>query len=161
MTTFIRRFSVLIAFFWLGLAMVTNVFVPQLEKVAQAHNVSLSPHDAPSLQAAKRSGKVFGEFDSDSSAMIVLEGDQPLGADAHHYYDGLIQKLRQDTKHVEHIQDFCGDPLTAGGSQSADGKAPLVQVYLAGNQGESLANESVDSIRNIVNDTPPPPGVKA
>ena len=157
----IRRFSVLIALFWLGLAVLTNVFVPQLETVAESHNVSLSPQDSPSLQASKRIGKVFGEFDSDSSAMIVLEGDQPLGADAHHYYDGLIEKLRQDTKHVEHIQDFWGDPLTAAGSQSNDGKAALVQLYLAGNQGESLANESVDSVRDIVNHTPPPPGVKA
>ena len=82
--------------------------------------------------------------------MIVLEGDQPLGADAHHYYDGLVDKLSQDTKHVEHIQNFWGDPLTAAGSQSSDGKAALVQLYLAGNQGESLANESVDSVRNIV-----------
>src|SRR3954469_5763761 len=157
----IRRFSAVIALFWLGLAVVTNVFVPQLETVAEAHNVSLSPQDSPSLQAAKRIGKVFGEFDSDSSAMIVLEGDQPLGADAHHYYDGLIDKLSQDTKHVEHIQNFWGDPLTAAGSQSADGKAALVQVYLAGNQGESLSNESVDSVRDIVNHTTPPPGVKA
>ena len=151
----------LIALFWLALAVITNVFVPQLETVAQAHNVSLSPQDAPSLQASKRIGKVFQEFDSDSAAMIVLEGDQPLGADAHHYYDGLIKKLSQDTKHVEHVQDFWGDPLTAAGSQSADGKAALVQVYLAGNQGESLSNESVDSIRDIVDQTPPPPGVKA
>jgi RND superfamily putative drug exporter len=157
----IRRLSVLIALFWLGLAVVTNVFVPQLEKVAESHNVSLSPQDAPSLQASKRIGKVFQEFDSDSAAMIVLEGDQPLGADAHHYYDGLVQKLTQDTKHVQHIQDFWGDPLTAAGSQSTDGKAALVQVYLAGNQGTSLSNQSVDSIRNIVNQTPPPPGVKA
>jgi RND superfamily putative drug exporter len=157
----IRRFSALIVFFWLSVAMVTNVFVPQLEKVAQAHNASLSPQDSPSLQASKRIGKVFGEFDSDSSAMIVLEGDQPLGAAAHHYYDGLIDKLTQDTKHVQHIQNFWGDPLTAAGSQSADGKAALVQVYLAGNQGESLANQSVDSVRNIVDHTPPPPGVKA
>lgn len=77
--------------FWLGLAVMTNVFVPQLETVAESHNVSLSPPDSPSLLAAKRIGKVFGEFDSDSSAMIVLEGDQPLGAEAHHYYDGLIK----------------------------------------------------------------------
>ena len=150
-----------IAVFWLALAAVTNVFVPQLENVAKQHNVSLSPQDAPSLQASKRIGKVFQEFDSDSSAMIVLEGDQPLGADAHHYYDGLIKKLSQDTKHVEHIQDFWGDPLTAAGSQSTDGKAALVQVYLAGNQGESLSNQSVDSVRDIVDRTPPPPGVKA
>ena len=157
----IRRLSVLIALFWLGLAVVTNVFIPQLETVAEAHNVSLSPHDAPSLQASKRIGKVFQEFDSDSAAMIVLEGDQPLGADAHHYYDGLVKELAQDTKHVQHIQDFWGDPLTAAGSQSTDGKAALVQVYLAGNQGESLSNQSVDSIRDIVEHTPPPPGIKA
>jgi uncharacterized membrane protein YdfJ with MMPL/SSD domain len=31
----------------------------------------------------ERMGKVFQEFDSDSAAMIVLEGDQPLGDDAH------------------------------------------------------------------------------
>jgi len=156
----ILRFSVPIAAFWLALAVVTNVFVPQLEKVAQAHNVSLSPQDAPALQASKRIGKVFRQFDSDSAAMIVLEGDQPLGADAHHYYDGLIRKLSQDTKHVQHIQDFWGDPLTASGSQSNDGKAALVQVNLAGNQGQSLANQSVDSVRDIVAHTSPPPGVK-
>ncbi|SEA20258.1 MULTISPECIES: MMPL family transporter [unclassified Mycobacterium] len=157
---FIRRYSVLIAFFWLALAVVTNVFVPQLETVAESHNVSLSPTDAPSLQAAKQIGKVFQEFNSDSSAMIVLEGDKPLGADAHHYYDGLIEKLTADTKHVQHVQNFWGDPLTAAGSQSADGKAALVQVYLAGNQGESLANESVDSVRKIIESTPPPAGLK-
>ena len=156
----ILRFSVPIAAFWLALAVVTNVYVPQLEKVAQAHNVSLSPQDAPALQASKRIGKVFRQFDSDSAAMIVLEGDQPLGADAHHYYDGLIRKLSQDTKHVQHIQDFWGDPLTASGSQSNDGKAALVQVNLAGNQGQSLANQSVDSVRDIVAHTSPPPGVK-
>ncbi|WP_343599669.1 MMPL family transporter [Mycobacterium sp.] len=157
----ILRLSVPIAVFWLALAAITNVFVPQLEKVAQAHNVSLSPQDAPSLQASKRIGKVFQEFDSDSAAMIVLEGDQPLGADAHRFYDTLVHKLSQDTKHVEHIQDFWGDPLTAAGSQSADGKAALVQVYLAGNQGETLSNQSVDSVRDIVDHTPPPAGVKA
>ena len=88
------------------------------------------------MQAMKRIGKDFKEFDSNSSAMILLESDQPLGPEAHHYYDGLIQKLRDDPKHVEHIQDFWGDPLTAAGSQSADGKAAYVQLYLSGNQGE-------------------------
>ena len=55
----IRRYSVLIALFWLGLAVLTNVFVPQLETVAEAHNVSLSPQDSPSLQASKRIGEQF------------------------------------------------------------------------------------------------------
>jgi RND superfamily putative drug exporter len=129
--------------------------------VGEAHAVSLAPNDAPSLQAMQRIGKDFKEFDSNSSAMIVLEGDQPLGDAAHKYYDGLIDKLETDKKHVEHIQDFWGDPLTASGAQSADNKAAYVQVYLAGNQGESLANESVQAVRSIVDNTPAPPGVKA
>ncbi len=36
-----------------------------------------------------------------------------------------------------------------------------MQVYLVGNQGESKANESVQAVRKMVEDTPPPPGVKA
>ncbi|MEB3048715.1 MMPL family transporter [Mycolicibacter sp. MYC123] len=157
----IRRLAVPILLFWVGLAALTNVAVPRLEKVAEEHNVSLSPTDAPSLQAMKRVGEVFGEFDSDSAAMIVLEGDEPLGDDAHRFYGALVQKLSRDTEHVQHIQDFWGDPLTAAGVQSADGKAAYVQVYLAGNQGEALANESVAAVRDIVAHTPAPDGVKA
>jgi RND superfamily putative drug exporter len=155
----LRLVSVPMLLFWLGLTAVLNIFVPPLEKVGEAHTVSMSPTDAPSTQAIRHVGKDFQEFDSDSSAMVLLEGDQPLGDDAHRYYDGLIQKLEQDTRHIEHIQNFWGDPLTASGAQSADGKAAYVQVYLAGNNGESLANESVDVVRRIVADTPPPPGL--
>jgi RND superfamily putative drug exporter len=156
----IRLFSVPILLGWLALTVIVNVVVPQLEVVGQSHSVSLAPNDAPSMEATKRVGKDFKEFDSNSSAMIVLESDQPLGDEAHHYYDGLIAKLRDDTKHVEHIQDFWGDPLTAAGSQSADSKAAYVQLYLAGNQGESLANESVEAVRKMVANSPPPPGLK-
>ncbi|WP_281259740.1 MMPL/RND family transporter [Mycolicibacterium palauense] len=157
----LRWWSVPIVLAWLLIAVFTNVFVPQLETVGEAHNVGLSSPAAPSLQAMKRMGKVFHEFDSDSSAMIVLEGEQPLGADAHRFYDTLIRKLSADTAHVQHIQDFWGDPLTAGGSQSSDGKAAYTQVFLAGDQGATLSLESVAAVRDIVDHTPPPPGVKA
>ena len=158
---FIRLFSVPILLGWLAITVLVNVAVPQIEKVGEAHAVSLAPEDAPSMQAMKRVGKTFQEFDSNSSVMVVLEGENPLGDEAHHFYDGLVKKLQADKKHVEHIQDFWGDPLTAAGSQSADGKAAYVQLYLAGNQGESLANESVASVRDIVAQATPPQGVKA
>ena len=115
--------------------------------------MALSSPDAPSLQATKRIGQVFHEFDTDSTAMIVLEGDKPLGADAHRFYDSLIHKLEQDKKHVQHVQDYWGDTLTAAGSQSTDGKAAYVQVNLAGNQGSALANEAVGAVREIVEHT--------
>ena len=157
----IRVLCVPILLVWVAVAALTNIAAPQLEVVGAERSVSMNAADSPSIKAMRHIGQTFEEFDSDSAAMIVLEGDQPLGADAHRYYDTLVKRLGQDTTHVQHIQDFWGDPLTAGGSQSKDGKAALVQVYLAGNQGEALANESVDAVRAIVAEVPPPPGVKA
>ena len=157
----IRRLCVPIVLFWVAVAALTNVLVPQLEAVGEEHNVALSSPDSPSLQAFQRIGKVFGEFDSDSAAMVVLEGEQPLGADAHSYYDELVKRFNEDIKHVEHVQDFWGDPLTAAGSQSPDGKAAYVQVFLAGNQGEALSLESVNALRDIIAKTPAPQGIHA
>ncbi|BBU20545.1 RND family transporter [Mycobacterium xenopi] len=155
----IRRLAVPIVLAWVAVTVILNLVVPQLDVVGQMRTVSQSPKDAPSMIAMKRVGQVFHEFKSDSSAMIVLEGDRPLGDAAHHYYDGLVAKIRADTKHVENVQDFWSDPLTAAGSQSPDGRAAYVQVYLAGNQGESLANESVEAIQSIIKNNPPPPGI--
>ena len=157
----IRRLCVPIVLFWVAVAALSNVLVPQLEVVGEQHNVGLSSPDSPSLQAFQRIGKVFNEFDSDSAAMVVLEGDQPLHAEAHAYYDELVKRFEADTKHVQHVQDFWGDPLTAAGSQSPDGKAAYVQVFLAGNQGEELSLESVGALRDIIAETPAPPGIRA
>jgi putative drug exporter of the RND superfamily len=102
----IRWLALPIVLGWIALTVVTNVFVPSLEEVGEAHTVSMNAKDAPSFIAMKRVGTDFQEFDSDSSAMVLLEGEQPLGADAHQYYDGLIKKLEADTAHVQHVADF-------------------------------------------------------
>jgi putative drug exporter of the RND superfamily len=160
MARWIRRLAVPIIVGWIALIALLNVTVPQLDVVGQMRAVSMSPKEAPSVAAMMRVGKDFKEFDSDSSAMIVLEGDQPLGEDAHRFYDDMIGKLRADANHVEHIQDFWGDPLTRAGAQSEDGKAAYVQVYLAGNMGEALGNESVAAVKKVVSGLSAPPGVK-
>ena len=158
---FIRMFAVPIVLVWVVIIGILNGTVPQLEEVGKLRAVSMSPNDAPSLIATKRVGKVFQEYDTSSNVMIVLEGDQPLGPDAHAFYDEMVRKLRADPTHVQHVQDFWGDTLTAAGAQSIDGKAAYVQVYVSGDQGETIANESVDAVRDIVAGVPAPPGVKA
>jgi putative drug exporter of the RND superfamily len=157
----VRKLSVPIILGWLVFTLIVSVCVPSLEQVTRDRAVPLGTSDAPSAKAMARIGKVFKDSDSDSTAMIVLEGDRPLGADAHRYYDDLIGQLRADPKHVKHIQDFWGDPLTAAGAQSPDGEAAYVQLNLAGNQGGPLSNESVAAVTKIVNHTAAPRGVKA
>jgi RND superfamily putative drug exporter len=155
----IWRLAVPIILLWLLIVFLVSFVVPPLEQVAEQRQVSLSPKEAPSVVAMQRMGHNFKESDSDSFAMLVLESDQRLGDDAHIYYNNVIKQLRADPTHVQHIQDFWGDPLTAPGAQSPDGKAVYTQLNLAGNQGTTLADASMKAVREIVNRTPPPKGV--
>ncbi|OBB98531.1 RND family transporter [Mycobacterium sp. 852002-40037_SCH5390672] len=156
----IHRLSVPIILAWLAITVIVSIAVPPLEQVEKERQVSVNPKDAPAIQAMKRMGEDFKESDSDSVAMIVLEGQQPLGDGAHRYYDRLVRELENDPNHVRHVQNFWADPFTAGGAQSADGRAAYVQLSLAGNQSSTLANESVKAVRDIVARTPAPNAVK-
>ncbi len=157
----IRTFALPIIIGWVVIVALLNTLIPQLEVVGKMRAVSMSPNDAPSMIAIKEVGRTFEEYTTSSSVMVVLEGEEPLGPDAHAFYDTMVAELRADTEHVQHVQDFWGDTLTAKGAQSRDGKAAYVQVYIAGDQGETLANDSVDAVRKIATETPAPDGVKA
>ncbi|MFI5510323.1 RND family transporter [Mycobacterium sp. NPDC051804] len=157
----IHRLAVPIILGWVAIAVILSMGVPSLEQVEREHAITLTPDDAPSFKAMQRMGEIFGEADSDSVAMIVLEGQEPLGESAHAFYDDLISQLRADTAHVEFVRDFWGDPLTSGAAQSSDGKAAYVQINLKGNVGQASSNEAVEAVRDIVDRTPPPPGIVA
>jgi putative drug exporter of the RND superfamily len=157
----LRILALPIILFWILVAVTVNVVAPQLEVVGELHSAPMAPEDAPSMKAMKLMGSNFHEFDSNSTIMVVIEGQQALGPDAHDYYNELIRKLQQDPKHIQHIQDFWGDTLTAAGAQSADGKASYVMINLAGEQGQTLANQGVEAVRKVIEDTKAPPGVQA
>ncbi|HEY2198778.1 MAG TPA: MMPL family transporter [Mycobacterium sp.] len=158
---FVRIFAIPIVLGWVALTVIVNVAVPSLEVVGENHSAPMAPLDAPSMKAMMRMGHNFKEFNSNSTVMVVVEGQQPLGEAAHRYYDDIVRKLRHDSEHVQHIQDFWGDRFTAAGAQSADAKGAYVQANIAGNQGTTQANESVEAVRKVVNNEPAPPGVKA
>ncbi|CPR97206.1 Putative membrane protein%2C MmpL family [Mycobacteroides abscessus] len=157
----VRIFSLPIILFWILIAVGLAIAVPSLDDVAATRSVPLSPQNSESYQGMLNIGKVFQQYDSDSSAMVVLEGDDKLGDSAHKYYDDIVAKLKADHEHVQNVQDFWSDPLTAAGSQSVDGKAAYVQIFLNGSQGTSASYESVAAVRQIVNSVPAPQGIKA
>src|ERR1700744_2348508 len=89
----VRKLAVPIILGWLAITFLVSVGVPTLEEVAKERELSLNANDASSVKAMARIGKAFKESDSDSMAMIVLEGDQPLGPAAHQYYEALMSQL--------------------------------------------------------------------
>src|SRR6202051_907889 len=156
----VRVLAIPIIFFWGLLAISTNTFMPQVERVAKQLAGPQVPHYAPSQRALLHIGEKFHESNSTSLAMVVLEADRPLDDGDHRYYDDLMRRLKQDTKHVQYVMDLWGKPITAAGAQSVDGKATYVLLRLAGDIGQMQANQSVRAIRDTVAKDTPPPGLQ-
>ena len=156
----VRIFWLPIILFWVLVAVGLGVITPSLNNVAATRSVPISPTESESFQAMLNIGKVFQQYDSDSTAMVVLEGDEPLGDAAHKFYDEIVAKLNAD-EHVQNVQDFWSDPMTAAGAQSVDGKSAYVQIFLDGAQGTTASHDSVAAVRDIVASVPAPPGITA
>lgn len=156
----VRALAIPIIFFWGLLAVTTNTFMPQVERVAEELAGPMVPHYAPSQRALLHIGEKFQESDSTNLTMVVFEANRQLGDQDHRYYDDLMRRLERDTKHVQYVMDLWGKPFTAAGAQSVDGKCTYVLLRLAGDIGQIQANQSVDAVRDIIKKDTPPPGLK-
>src|ERR1700734_3505072 len=146
----VRVLSIPIIVFWAFLAVSTNAFMPQVERVAEELAGPMVPTYAPSQVAMLTIGEKFRESTSTSLTMVVLEANRLLDEQDHKYYDDLIVRLRRDTQHVQYAMDLWGKPFTAAGAQSVDGKSTYVLLRLAGDIGQMQANQSVESGRELV-----------
>lgn len=156
----VRLLAIPIIVFWALLAVITNTFVPKIEDVAEELAGPMVPTYAPSQVAMLTIGKVFHESTSTSLTMLVLEADRGLTEQDRDYYAGLVRTLKADSTHVQYVMDTWGKPITAAGAQSLDGKSAYVLLRLAGDIGQMEANNSVDAVRKIVDNSNPPAGLK-
>src|SRR6185295_18827193 len=158
----LRVLAIPIIIFWVLVAVITNVFVPSLDDTTAANAGPLVARDAPSAQAAIRMGNDFKESDFTSVAVVLLQSNgRKLGEQDHQYYNELVRRLLDDTKHVASVQDLWGKPVTMSGPQSADAEATTLTIRPVGDLGSSKANESISAIRDIVAKVPKPDGLSA
>ncbi|MEZ0053460.1 RND superfamily putative drug exporter [Mycobacterium sp. MAA66] len=156
----LRVLAVPILLIWLAIAVVTNVFVPSLDDITAANAGPLVARDAPSAQAAIRMGNDFKESDFTSVAVLLLETHgRKLDEGDHRYYNEVVHRLLEDTQHVASVQDLWGKPVTMSGSQSADAQATTLTIRPTGDLGSSKANESIESIRDVIAKVPKPNGL--
>src|ERR1700744_1501724 len=152
----VRRFAVPIIFFWGFLAVTMTAFTPKVEDVAEELAGPMVPHYAPSQRALLHIGAKFQESNSTNLTMVVFEANRPLGDQDHTYYDDLMKRFQADTQHVQYVMDLWGKPFTAAGAQSVDGKCTYVLLRLAADIGQIEPNQSVDAVRDIIKNDPPP-----
>ena len=119
----IHRLAVPIILAWLAITVIVTIGVPSLEQVEKEHSVSQTPKDAPAFKAMGRMVADFKQANSENVAMVVLEGQQPLGDDAHRYYDGWFVSSKT-------IRSMSSTFKISGGIHSppAPRKAPTVRL---------------------------------
>jgi RND superfamily putative drug exporter len=158
----LRVLAIPIIVFWVLVGVATNVLVPSLDATTSANAGPLVGRDAPSSQAAILTGNEFKESNYTSVAVVLLQTKgRKLGDEDHRYYNELVRRLLQDTKHVQSVQDLWGKPVTMSGSQSADAEATTLTVRPTGDMGSATANDSIDAIRKIVEKLAKPGGLDA
>jgi RND superfamily putative drug exporter len=158
----LRVLAIPIIMFWVLVGVASNVLVPSLDATTSANAGPLVGRDAPSSQAAILTGNEFKESNYTSVAVVLLQTKgRKLGDEDHRYYNELVRRLLQDTKHVQSVQDLWGKPVTMSGSQSADAEATTLTVRPTGDLGSATANDSIDAIRKIVEKLPKPNGLDA
>ena len=136
----LRVLAIPIIIFWVLVAVVTNVFLPSLDDVTADNAGPLVARDAPSAQAAIHQGNDFDESNYTSVAVLLLETKgRKLGEQDHQYYNEVVRRLLDDTKHVASVQDLWGKPVTMSGSQSADAEATTLTIRPVGDLGSSEA----------------------
>lgn len=150
------RHTAVVVVAWIVLAILGNVFIPQLETVVKTHSRSFLPVDAPSVVGAEKMGKYFHDSGSNNLGYIVFESSNKLSEADRSYYNSLLKKALGDKTHVNSALDMWSNPLAAPFSQSNDGRSVYVLLRLAGDLGTTQAGESVAAVRHMVSAMPPP-----
>ena len=89
----LRVLAIPIIIFWVLAAVVTNVFVPNLDDVTADNAGPLVARDAPSAQAAIHQGNDFHESNYTSVAVLILQTkSRKLGAQDHQYYNEVVRR---------------------------------------------------------------------
>lgn len=138
---------------WLALVLVLPLVVPSLTEMAQRHPVAILPGDAPSAAAARKMSDAFHETGSENVLVVLLSNDKGLGPADEEVYGTLVQRLRADGSDVAMLQDFLTVPELRQVLASADGKAWLLPVGLAGELGTPESYRAYTRVVGIVKQT--------
>ncbi len=144
---------------WVLLSVVLPMTVPPLAEMTQRHPVSILPGDAPSAVAARKISQAFGEAGSENVLIVLLTDDKGLGPADESVYRALVDRLRQDTgdakdaKEIVMMHDFLSTPTLRDALASADGKAWILPITLAGELGTPTSRRAFADVAGIVKQT--------
>jgi putative drug exporter of the RND superfamily len=130
----------LIIGFWVVAAVLSMLTLPSLASIGNTNPPAGLPSDAPSRVTAQAMAKAFGESASQNLLLVVLTDNNGLNPGDEAAYRRVVDTLREDKDNVVALQDFVATPGMRGLMTSADDKAWIVPVSLAGDLGTPRAD---------------------
>ncbi|MCV7093492.1 MMPL/RND family transporter [Mycobacterium interjectum] len=150
---FVVRWPWIVIGLWVAVAVALPLTLPSLGEMAQKHPLAILPSDAPSSVTARKMTEAFHESGSEDLLLVVLTNDKGLGSDDEAVYRKLVGTLRQDTRDVAMVQDFVTTPPLRQVVTSADHRAWVLPVGVAGELGTPRAYAAFNRISDIVRHT--------
>jgi RND superfamily putative drug exporter len=155
---FVVRWPWIVIGLWAAIAVALPLTCPSLNEMALKHPLAILPNDAPSNVTARKMTEAFHESGSEDLLLVVLTDDKGLGPADEATYRKLVDALRQDTRNVVMVQDFISTPPLRSVVTSADHKAWVLPVGVAGELGTPRAyaafNQIGDTVKQTVAGTP-------
>ena len=150
---FVARWPWAVIAIWVAIAVALPLTLPSLNEMAQKHPLAVLPSDAPSSVSARKMAEAFHESGSEDLLLVVLTDDKGLGTGDEAAYRELVDALRRDTRDVATLQDFISTPPLRSAVTSADHKAWVLPVGVAGELGTPRSYAAFIGIGNVVTHT--------
>jgi putative drug exporter of the RND superfamily len=138
---------------WVALALILPMTVPSLNEMSQRHPIAILPADAPSVTTAAKMKAAFHEAGSENVLIVLLRDENGLGQPDEEVYRKLVESLRRDTRDVATLQDFLSAPMLRQVLGSADHKAWLLPIGLAGELGTPESYRAYTHVTDLVERT--------
>ncbi|MCS3782306.1 MMPL family transporter [Tsukamurella ocularis] len=152
------RYAAWILLFWISVAGVLNVAVPQLEVTVHKHSAPFIPGDLPGVDGLRAMAEEFGTPSSTAQGNVIISAEGKIGPEQEQYYRALTTALEADKEHVAYVIDTFGKPAAREVGLSPDGKAINLLVAEVGDIGSTRAQSSTEAIRATIRSIPAPAG---
>jgi len=147
---FVARWPWAVIAIWVAIAVALPLTLPSLTEMAQKHPLAILPSDAPSSVSARAMANAFHESGSNDLLLVVLTDDTGLSTGDEAAYRTVVDALRRDTRDVASVQDFISTPPLRSVVTSADHKAWVLPVGVAGELGTPRSYSAFTGIGEVV-----------
>ena len=152
---FTHRRAWIVVGFWVLLAAVLNLSIPQIETTVSKTSADFLPRSLPSNQHLEQMARDFGSPESNAVSSIVMVDEDGFSEEDERYYGRLVDHLLHSDD-VAYLLDFAGHPITREAAASPDGKAITLFVAAEGSVGSTRAHHAAQGIRQVIDDAEPP-----